>query len=74
MSSKDTYAGIKGNVLEFMERHITVPVFCSRAGPLSCQKRATSVKRGSQKKRTLALSFRGKLMGSDSDASKLLFL
>lgn len=62
------------NVLEFMERHITVLVFCSWSGPLSSRKRVTSVKRGSQEKTIIALSVKGEVTGSDLYASKLLVL
>ena len=56
MTSQDENMGVKESVLEFMERHITVPVFCSWAGLLSSQKRAPSVKR-CQEKRTFSTEF-----------------
>ena len=56
MTSKDENSGIKERVLEFVERRITVPVFCLWAGLLSSQTRATSVKR-CQEKRTLSTKF-----------------
>lgn len=56
MTSKDENSGIKERVLEFVERGITVPVFCLWAGLLSSQTRATSVKR-CQEKRTLSTKF-----------------